>query len=165
MQNLTAKDTYESFVSIRSELWRSPRAIYFGPEGETLMYYRVSAETAAVKAEYSLFPPLVDSGVNIGMMREDDNLYLPLAFERARFFRPLPDEGYWVCRPTAAEGEQVREFDVLCTDTSGQVVAAFERYAISRVNAPEEFLREVEHDCVHEIAWISIELRDRKSVV
>ena len=121
------------------------------------MLFRVSAETAAVKAEYSLFPPLVDSGVNIGMVREDDNLYLPLAFERARFFRPLPDEGYWVCRPTATEGEQVREFDVLCTDTSGQVVAAFERYAISRVNAPEEFLRDVEHDCVHEIAWISVD--------
>ena len=157
MQNLTAKDTYESFVSIRSEHWRSPRAIYFGPEGETLMHYRVSAETAAVKAEYSLFPPLVDSGVNIGMVREDDNLYLPLAFERARFFRPLPDEGYWVCRPTATEGEHVREFDVLCTDTSGQVVAVFERYAISRVNAPEEFLRDVEHDRVHEIAWIGVD--------
>lgn len=147
---------HREMVRTEGRLWHSSREVFFGEDGEALLRFEADAATAEVKAAYALFPPILDSGVNLGLLREDEP-YLPLAFERAAFTRDLPDAGYcWIrpADPSAWNQSDIRTYHVTVTDLDGAVVGTVSRYSVSRVPDPRAFLTgAAAAPSLHEIGW------------
>ncbi|HEY1176288.1 MAG TPA: beta-ketoacyl synthase N-terminal-like domain-containing protein, partial [Phytomonospora sp.] len=144
---------HREMVQTEGRLWRSSRELYFGADGETLLRYEADPATAAAKRAYGLFPPILDSGVNLGLLREKEP-FLPLAFERAVFHRSLPDAGYCLIVPAdRREQSGVRTYDATFTDLDGTVAGTVSGYSVGRVPDPATFLAGGTPARLHEITW------------
>ncbi|GIG70506.1 SDR family NAD(P)-dependent oxidoreductase [Phytomonospora endophytica] len=149
---LEAVSYHREMVQTEGRLWRSSRELYFGDGGETLLRYEADPATSAAKGAYTLFPPILDSGVNLGLLREKEP-FLPLAFERAVFGRGMPDAGYCLIVPTdRREQSGVRTFDATFTDVDGAVTGTVTGYSVGRVPDPATFLAGSPAR-LHEITW------------
>ncbi|MEV0648309.1 SDR family NAD(P)-dependent oxidoreductase [Phytomonospora sp. NPDC050363] len=147
---------HRELVQTEGRRWRSSRALHLGDDGEVLLRYDADPETAAAKSAYALFPPILDSGVNLGLIREEEP-YLPLAFERAEFHRDLPDAGYCWAVPadrSAWDRGDIRTYHVTFTDLDGRVAGTFTRYSAGRVRDPGTFLTDGPPPRLHEITWL-----------
>ncbi|MBX0301905.1 KR domain-containing protein [Cryobacterium sp. 1639] len=133
---------FREMVQTEGAHWRSSRELFYGPGGEALLRFSADPETSRLKKHYTLFPPILDSGVNLGLLRESEP-FLPLAFGRAVFAEDLPDEGYSWIVPVGdlPAGTDVRSYDISFTDLDGRVIGRVERYSVSRVKDPGTFLR------------------------
>lgn len=147
---------HREMVEVAGKYWGSSQALHYGPAGEALLRFEANPDTAAKKKSYSLFPPILDSGINLGLLREADP-FLPLGFQEAAFAEDLPDAGYcWIvpANATAQGSSDVRVYNVNFTDLSGRVVGTLSGYAVSRVRDAGAFLRISDPAApVHTIRW------------
>lgn len=159
---LESYELYDSPLSYNRELleadgryWGSSQAVYFGPEGQALLKFAVDEDTARIKSSYALFPPLLDSGINLGLLREEDP-FLPLGFESANFPGGMPDSGYcWVVPvdPEDFSSGDLRVYDITFVDSSGQVAGRVRRYSVSRVRDAQNFLVTADAPNLHSLSW------------
>ncbi|MBN2003125.1 MAG: SDR family NAD(P)-dependent oxidoreductase [Anaerolineae bacterium] len=123
------------------------RAMAFGPrwhqslrevklgDHEGLARFALPETWAAADGAYHLHPALLDFATSFLRLFLERGSYLPLAYRRLRYFRPLvgPIDSYARFTQTESAQSGVLTCDVVLYDEAGQVLAAAEEFAVMKV--------------------------------
>lgn len=148
-------------VQTAGRYWNSSQQVLFAEDSRALLHFSADGPTRRKKAEYSLFPPIMDSSINLSLFIEDE-AFLPMALGRGEIYGPQPDAGYSLMIPDArAELAEtpVRTSQVIMCDEQGQVFARFDNYTVGRLSDPGKFRRSDEAAHLHQLEWTALEPR------
>ncbi|MDP6538814.1 MAG: SDR family NAD(P)-dependent oxidoreductase [Planctomycetota bacterium] len=125
--------------------WRVLHQACYG-EGEALGLLELHPEVAADLEEYPLHPALLDIGTGFAMDLIDGyeygtNLWVPVSYERLRFFAPLSRTlRSWVrIRADATGPEGFARFDVTLCNLAGAVLVEVEGLLLKRLEESADF--------------------------
>lgn len=146
-------------VQTAGRYWNSSQQVRFAEDSRALLHFSADAPTRRKKAEYSLFPPIMDSSINLSLFIEDE-AFLPMALGRGEIYGPQPDAGYSLMIPDArAELAEtpVRTSQVIMCDEQGQVFARFDNYTVGKLSDPGKFRRSGAVAHLHQLEWTALQ--------
>ncbi|MEN3615168.1 beta-ketoacyl synthase N-terminal-like domain-containing protein [Plantactinospora sp. ZYX-F-223] len=90
-------------------------------------------------------------------IRSDQDLFLPLGYERMELHRALPPDAWSYVRPcpgTERNGE-IRRFDIVVFDTSDTAVLDIKGFTVKRVRSPKQTVNELRGESAHHsVRWV-----------
>jgi acyl carrier protein/short-subunit dehydrogenase involved in D-alanine esterification of teichoic acids len=126
--------------------WRSLRRILLG-HGEGVAEIELNKELAADVSSFRLHPALLDlaTGAALYLMpsyEDSGDLFLPISYERAQFFQPLPARFFSHMRLRQQRNalSEIAAFDITLFDEQDQVLAEIEGFAMRRIVDPTSAL-------------------------
>lgn len=130
-------------VQTAGRYWNAAQSTHFSDDARILLHFEADAPTRAAKRDYALFPPIMDSSLNLALLNEVD-AFLPLALGHGEIYGPQPDAGYsWMVPEVRDElaDTSVRTSRVVMCDEAGNVFARFENYTVGRLTDRSRFQR------------------------
>ncbi|MEW9698044.1 SDR family NAD(P)-dependent oxidoreductase [Paenibacillus sp. SI8] len=137
--------------------WKNIHVIHVGNE-EVLAELAFPNELLHELEAYRVFPSLLDGAVNAANVSMADGLFLPLHYEKARFYKKLPHRFYSYLRKREkfVQNRELASFDIVLTDDDGSIIAEIEGYTIKRMEDFENKLRSIasRNQLFHQSVWI-----------
>jgi acyl transferase domain-containing protein/thioesterase domain-containing protein/acyl carrier protein len=116
--------------------WRSLRSIYLG-DGEALAQLELPETFEGDTSDYHLHPALLDLATGAALYLidgygESTAVYLPMSYERARVFQPIPVKFVSHIRSPQRNvaGRDVATFDLTLLDGNGRVLVEIEGFSM-----------------------------------
>ncbi len=130
-------------------------------EGEALAELCLPEKLMSDINEYKLHPALMDNAVNVLVLNNEENLYLPFSYGSIKIHSRLPGRFYSYVKsiPKEAGSNEICMFDIILADENGKIIIEINDYCVKKVPNPDSaFNKTVNGGMFHQIGWIRDEL-------
>ncbi|MEE8587680.1 MAG: SDR family NAD(P)-dependent oxidoreductase, partial [Acidobacteriota bacterium] len=123
--------------------WDLLQKVYVG-DGQVLGVLQLSEDFAQDLREFKLHPSILDTATGFAEQYLDlgDSFYLPLSYDRLRFYSPLEPTIYSHARfPSGGPGKETVSFDLDLLNPKGELLAQIEGFTVKRIPDVAELVR------------------------
>ncbi|QDX94143.1 KR domain-containing protein [Brevibacillus laterosporus] len=143
--------------------WRNIHKLYLG-EDEVMAELLFPLESAHELEHYFLYPSLLDGAVNAANGTMGEGLFLPLHYEKARFYQPIPRRFYsYLKKKDLSKGtNDIATFDITLVNEQGVIIGEIENYTIKKFHEFQTKLHQLsgKTSLYHKTIWSKEPLAD-----